>query len=192
MKNVYHYTKGYCVGQIIMGQEILPMTIPGQPGERFVWLTREETYPKSALPAIPELPETLMVNQLKVRQEVDLLKVAKETGGIWRFVFERAKHPEIKVWQGSYQRNRLVKRRFGALLEQTARQVGDQVELWAFATDSLPIANSTLQQLTRHGWKDLLHFSQRHGEPAVIEEFDGAKSKKIILDSMKLRKVLVM
>lgn len=191
MKNLYHYTKGYKVGAILFGQEILALAMSqaSMPDERLVWLTREETYPRTALPGIPEFPETLMANQLKKRHPVDLLKVAAQVGGIWRFAFDATKHPQIKAWLGSYQRSKLIKTPYGKVLESTAQKVGDHVELWAIASSRLSIVGSTLQQLTPQGWVDRVSFFKVEGE-LMVEEVSGACAKKIMTDSFALRKVL--
>lgn len=191
MKNVYHYTKGYKVGSIILAQKILaiPSSSIDFPNEKFVWLTKENSYPISALPAIPEMPETHMMNQLNAKHVVDFNKVGSAIGGIWRFKFDLANHPEIKAWLGSYQRNKLLKSTYGKILEQTARQVGDQVELWSIATGELSIINSTLQQLTPNGWVDRLFFFLQDGGVRV-EEIGKANAKKITLDSIRIQKAM--
>jgi hypothetical protein len=191
MKTVYHYTKGYKIGQIILGLEINAMSSSGLgvPNEKLVWLTKEETYPLSALPAIPEIPETHMMNQLKKQQPVDFNKVASAIGGIWRFKFDLELHPEIKAWYGSYQRNKLVKSAYGKILEQTARQVGDRLEMWSIASGKLSIINSTLQQLTPNGWVDRLQFHMQAGE-AMVDEIGKANITKITLDSIRIQKAM--
>lgn len=189
MKNVYHYTKGYCIGQILLAKQIEPMSEGVLPGDKLVWLTREETYPRTALPAIPDLPETLMMNQLQHRQPVDLLKVAEMVGGVWRFAFNADRHQQIKSWYGSYQRNKYTKTPFGQMAEKLARQVGDQVDLWAVAQGPLSIFGSRLQQLTPQGWVDRLVFIKDHGE-LMVEEIGGVKASKLMADSVLMRKVL--
>lgn len=191
MKSIYHYTKGYRLGEIIFGQKIqaIPSSHLNFPQEKLVWLTREETYPLSALPAIPELPETLMKNQLQERQPVDMLNLAGYVGGIWRFEFNSNVHPEIKPWFGSYQRNKMMKTPWGMMLELTARKVGDQVALWAIASGHLSIINSTLQQLTPNGWVDRLSFLKRAGN-VIVEEIDGASAQKIAADSYRINQAL--
>jgi hypothetical protein len=189
MKNVYHYTKGYCIGQILLAKQIEPMTKGELPGDNLVWLTREETYPRTALPAIPELPETLMMNQLQQRQPVDLLKVAEMVGGVWRFVFNAGRHPQIKSWYGSYQRNKYVKTPFGQVAERLARQVGDQVDYWAVAQGPLSIVGARLQQLTPQGWVDRVSLFKQQGE-LMVEEIDGVNTTKLINDSIRMRRVL--
>ncbi|BDU53384.1 hypothetical protein [Limnohabitans sp. INBF002] len=192
MKKVYHYTKGYKVGSIILNQEInaIAPAIVGLPNENLVWLTKEDSYPTSALPMIPELPETSLINQLKSRAPVDHLKVAKYLGGIWRFAFDFDKHPEIKAWYGSYQRNKLVRTPYGKTLELTAKKVGDRVDLWAIASRRLLINNSTLQQLTPQGWVSRISFF-KEGNESMVEEFNGASSSKIVRDSMRLKQSLL-
>jgi hypothetical protein len=189
MKKVYHYTKGYCIGQILQAKQIEPMTKGMLPRDKLVWLTREETYPRTALPAIPELPETLMMNQLHQRQPVDLMKVAEMAGGVWRFVFDAGRHPQIKSWYGSYQRTKYTKTKFGQMAEKLARQVGDQVDLWAVAQGPLSIVGARLQQLTPQGWVDRLMIFKEQGE-LMVEEIGGVNTTKLINDSNRMRKVL--
>ena len=189
MKSVYHYTKGYCIGQIFLAKEIQPRASDALPGDNLVWLTREETYPRTALPAIPELPETLIMNQLQQRQPVDLLKVAEMVGGVWRFVYEANRHPQIKSWYGSYQRNKYAKTQYGQIAEKLARQAGDQVDLWAIAQGRLSIFGSRLQQLTPQGWVDRLLIFKEQGEH-MIEEINGSSSSKIMKDSLVLQKIM--
>jgi len=90
---------------------------------------------------------------------------------------------------GSYQRNKYAKTPFGQMAEKLARQVGDQVDLWAVAQGPLSIFGSRLQQLTPQGWVDRLVFLKDHGE-LIVEELGGVKASKLMADSVLMRKVL--
>lgn len=186
MTTAYHYTKGYRLFQILSDQRLKSFEmLYGEKlnsGDRWVWLTREERYPKTALPAIKELPQTMLTNQLHAPCEVDLLEVARYVSGIWRFKFELKKHPEIKPWLGSYQRSRLLKKDIGKYLERTARSVGDRVALWSIATNELSIGDSVLQQFTPQGWADRLIFAG-HAEDMTVENIEGFDAGKIMRNS---------
>ena len=186
MTTAYHYTKGYRLFQILSDQRLKSFEMMyGEKlnsGDRWVWLTREERYPKTALPAIKELPQTMLTNQLHAPCEVDLLEVARYVSGIWRFKFELKKHPEIKPWLGSYQRSRLLKKDIGKYLERTARSVGDRVALWSIATNELSIGDSVLQQFTPQGWADRLIFAG-HAEDMTVENIEGFDAGKIMRNS---------
>lgn len=186
MTTAYHYTKGYRLFQILSDQRLksFELLYGGKlnSGDRWVWLTREERYPITALPAIKELPQTMLTNQLNAPCEVDLLEVARYVSGIWRFKFDLAKHPEIKPWLGSYQRSRLLKKDIGRYLEGTARSVGDRVALWSIATNELSIGDAVLQQFTPQGWADRLIFAG-HGRAMTVENIEGFDTGKIMRDS---------
>jgi len=152
-------------------------------GDRWVWLTRDDKYPKTALPAIEKLPQTLLINQINCPQEVNLLEVASYVGGIWRFKFDSDQHPEIKPWLGSYQRSRLIKKKIGKVLEGTAKAAGDNVALWSIALNKLSIGDSVLQQLTPQGWSDRLIFAG-HGAKMTVENLEGFDPGKIMKDSV--------
>ena len=191
MNKVYHYTKGYNVGNIILNKQIEAYSHSSikMPNEKFVWLTTSENYPVSALPAIQEIPETLMLNQMIERKSVDLLNLAKLVGGIWRFEFNRRKHPEIMAWFGSYQRKKFVKQPYGMIIESSAIAVGDDITLWSIANMKLSIMDSILQQLTPKGWIDRVSFFKNQGE-MNIEEIGGSNLNKIIIDSISLSRVV--
>jgi hypothetical protein len=183
---VYHYTKGYRLFGIMKDSRLLSVeSLWGErltSGDRWVWLTRDEKYPKTALPAIEKLPQTLLINQLKSSQEVNLLEVASHVGGIWRFKFDLDQHPEIKPWFGSLQRSRLIRKKVGKVLEGTAKAVGDNVSLWSIAVNKLSIGDSVLQQLTPQGWSDRLIFSG-HGAEMTVTNLEGFDPGKIMKDS---------
>ena len=182
----YHYTKGYRLFGIMKDSRLLSVeSLWGErltSGDRWVWLTRDEKYPKTALPAIEKLPQTLLINQLKSSQEVNLLEVASHVGGIWRFKFDLDQHPEIKPWFGSLQRSRLIRKKVGKVLEGTAKAVGDNVSLWSIAVNKLSIGDSVLQQLTPQGWSDRLIFSG-HGAELTVTNLEGFDPGKIMKDS---------
>ena len=186
MTVAYHYTKGYRLFGIIKDARLLSVEgLWGEritSGDRWVWLTRDEKYPKTALPAIKNLPQTLLTNQLKSPQEVNLLEVASHVGGIWRFKFDLDQHPEIKPWFGSLQRSRLIRKKVGKVLEGTAKAVGDNVSLWSIALNKLSIGDSVLQQLTPQGWSDRLIFAG-HGARMTVENLEGFDPGKIMKDS---------
>ncbi len=110
-------------------------------------------------------------------------------GGVWRFVFDAGRHTQIKSWYGSYQRNKYAKTPFGHMAEKLARQVGDQVHLWAVAQCPLSIVGARLQQLTPQGWVDRVSLFKAQGE-LMVEEFGGVNTSKLINDSVRMRKVL--
>jgi hypothetical protein len=104
-------------------------------------------------------------------------------------VFDASRHPQIKTWYGSYQRNKYAKTPFGQMAEKLARQVGDQVDLWAVTQGPLSIVGAKLQQLTPQGWVDRVRLFKEQGE-LMLEEFGGVNTTKIINDSVRMRKVL--
>jgi hypothetical protein len=182
----FHYTKGYRVGQIFIGQGLVPIEHEQvMPGDPFVWLTRSAEYPVTALPRIADVLDTDLSRQLRFRRAVDMLEVAKHVGGIWRFAFDTADHPEIKPWFGSYQRSKFVKTPWGKVLERTARKVGDRVELWGISPNQLSIGDSMLQQLTPQGWVDRVEFMGQ-GDDIEVADIGAARMSKIATDSIGL------
>lgn len=190
MTTYFHYTKGYNIGLIIMAGKISPLR-QIQPERKeiaddCVWLTRDDRYPITALPRVPDMPESHIEFYLEHKGVApDMLQIAARVGGIWRFAFDRRNVRGVTNWYGSIQRKRALQKPFGAMLESVAKQVGDRTECWAFSQRSLTIANSNLQQLTPQGWVDRICFTEDEGN-LVYTECNGASMSKIAKDSALL------
>ena len=191
MSTIYHYTKGYNLFEILMSQEIKTEEITGvrlhSTVTDFVWFTAEERFPRTALPSVPEMPETNLQLHLGVKKPyVDMQKLAAHIGGIWRFSLARAEFKSIESWIGSYHRKKLVKSQFGKVSEMIAKSAGDKSELWFISSKSVSLVGMTLQQLTPQGWIDRAKFLTQDGVLAVADVGDSNLTK-IMTNSLHQR-----
>ena len=191
MNQIYHYTKGYNLYNILMSQVIETENNSGvrlDPSiTNFAWFTGEDRFPRTALPFVPEMPETNLQQHLfEDKPHVDMLKVAGYVGGIWRFALLRSNHQSIQSWIGSYQRKKLLKTRVGQVNEMIAKKAGDQQAVWFISSKPVSIANMVLQQLTPRGWVDRAHFMKENGS-LLVADLGGADLSKIMTDSLLQR-----
>ncbi len=192
MSNYYHYTKGYNVGQILADGSIAKSVL-GLPGLKagsfdFVWFTKDEVFPRTALPAVSDMPETLLFNQLKPQKpEVDLLKVAEKCAGLWRFAVPSENKPVIKSWFGSLSRVQLLKNPLGKNFEKIAVLAGDKTELWAISKAPVQLDGMTLEELTPDGWIPRIEFSINEEDKLCFSEYEGAEFEKIMENSFQKR-----
>lgn len=192
MSTYYHYTKGYNVGLILVKGSIAKsvLDLPGlkKGNFDFVWFTKDEDFPRTALPAISDMPETLLFNHLKPQKpEVDLLKVAEKCGGLWRFAVPSENKPGIKSWFGSLSRAQLLKNPLGKKFENIAVIAGDKTELWAVSKVPVQLDGMTLEELTPDGWIPRIEFSIGQKNEICFAEFEGADFENIMEKSFQKR-----
>ena len=192
MSNYYHYTKGYNVGQILVDGSIAKsvLALPGfkKGSFDFVWFTKDEAFPRTALPAVSDMPETLLFNQLKPQKpEVDLLKVAEKCGGLWRFAVPCENKPVIKSWFGCISRVQLLKNPLGKKFEKIAVLAGDKTELWAVSKVPVQLDGMTLEELTPDGWLPRMEFSTIEEDELCFAEYEGAEFENIMEKSFQKR-----
>jgi hypothetical protein len=174
MNTIYHYTKGYNLFGILMSQEIQTEAFTGvrlnSPVTNFAWFTAEERFPRTALPCVPDMPETNLMQHLGSNKPyVDMQKLASHIGGVWRFKLNRDEFKSIQSWIGSYHRQKLLKSQIGRANEMIAKNAGDRQELWFISPKSVSLAGMTLQQLTPQGWVDRADFISQGGTVAVAD-----------------------
>ena len=149
----------------------------------FAWFTGEDRFPRTALPCVPEMPETsLQLHLAEEKPHVDMLKLAGYIGGVWRFALHRPNHATIQSWIGSYQRQKLLKTPIGKVNEMVAKKAGDRQELWFISSKPVSLAGMVLQQLTPQGWVDRAHFKQEKGS-LLVADLGNADISKIMTDS---------
>ncbi len=187
MNTIYHYTKGYNLYCILKSQCIETESNSGVrliPSiTNFAWFTGEDRFPRTALPCVPEMPETsLQLHLAEEKPHVDMLKLAGYIGGVWRFALHRPNHATIQSWIGSYQRQKLLKTPIGKVNEMVAKKAGDRQELWFISSKPVSLAGMVLQQLTPQGWVDRAHFKQEKGS-LLVADLGNADISKIMTDS---------
>lgn len=196
MKTYYHYTKGYNVGQIIMKSMICPASSLRanwvKHSDEYAWFTRSGNYQVTALPALPNFPESSIATYMNGEgKEPDMLAIAEHIGGAWRFVFAGKSAQAIKPWLGSYERSKAIKSQLGKTLEKIAIDVGDEIAYWGISKNPVSIRNSCLEQLTPAGWVKRIEFYEEEGE-VLVASFDKADAKEIVMNSLKWREKLGM
>ena len=174
MNAIYHYTKGYNLYEILMSQEIKTEAETGlrhyDPVTNYAWFTAEERFPRTALPCVPNMPETNLMQHLELKKpHVDMQKLASHIGGVWRFKLDRDEFKSIQSWIGSYHRQKLLKSPIGKINEMVAKKAGDRQELWFISSKAVSLAGMTLQQLTPQGWVDRANFISQGGAVAVAD-----------------------
>ncbi len=191
MSTLYHYTKGYNLCGILMSQVIQTESNFGvrlMPGiTNLAWFTKEERFPRTALPCVPEMPETnLQLHLSEIKPEVDMLKLAGYVGGIWRFKLNKDNHDSLQWWISSYQRKRLLKSPIGKVKEMIAKKAGDKQDLWFVSSKPVSLADMVLQQLTPQGWVNRADFKKINGSISVAD-IGNADICKIMMDSILQR-----
>jgi hypothetical protein len=191
MNTIYHYTKGYNLFEILTSQEIKTEAVTGvrlhSSVTNFAWFTAEERFPRTALPCVPDMPETNLQLHLGAQKpNVDMLKLAGHIGGVWRFKLHRPEFKSIQSWIGSYYRQKLLKSPLGKINEMVAKLAGDKQELWFISAKPVSIAGMTLQQLTPCGWVDRADFINQAGT-LTVADIGKADISKIMTDSILQR-----
>lgn len=121
----------------------------------FVWLTEKTQFPKTALPQIPGMPETNLMNHLYASIYVNLDKVRMATGGIFRFGFEST-DMRLEKWRFSDERKKLKTNLLWRTMEKVADKVGDDVRSFWISSNDLDLKNFSLEKFENGVWVNLL------------------------------------
>lgn len=159
---VYHYTKGYAV-ESILNEGIIELEgtrgkIAYKPLTSFVWLTCKNTYPRTALPYVNQLPYTLLGNHLgSNKPNIRWDELSEIIGGIFRFEFLED-DDRIQRWKYSdFRMNNIQDERY-RMLERTANKCGDDINSFYFSTVAMELKSCKLQKYINGDWIDLLVF----------------------------------
>jgi hypothetical protein len=161
--NVYHYTKGYNLQGILKDGFIAKEGTRGRilvkPITSFVWLTSSNVYPRTALPGVPALPYTLLLNHLgSVKPCINWKELSEIIGGIYRISFD-GNDPRIKKWKFSNERKSLLSDDRIKMLEAIARKAGDDVDSFYISNSELELADCKVQRFENGIWIDVLQFN---------------------------------
>jgi hypothetical protein len=156
---IYHYTKGYCLNSIFTDGFIATETkrsiSGGQRETDYVWLTEKTTYPKTALPNIPDVPESnLGVHMSQKSVHVDLDKVGNYVGSFFRFGFESSDR-RFKKWWHSDERASMNSNQIWSKMESVANKVGDDVRSFWISPNDVALEDFSLE-IFAGGWITLI------------------------------------
>jgi hypothetical protein len=156
---IYHYTKGFCLNSIFTDGFIATETkrcISGGKKETdHVWLTEKNIYPKTALPMISELPETdLLLHAVQKSMNVNLDRVGKYTGNVYRFGFNST-DGRFKKWWHSEERTFVKSNQLWSAMESIANKVGDDVRSFWICPNDVQLEDFSLE-VYAGGWITLI------------------------------------
>ena len=156
---IFHYTKGYCLNSIFTDGFIATETkrsiSGGQRETDYVWLTEKTTYPKTALPNIPCVPESnLGVHLSQKSVHVDLDKVGNYVGSFFRFGFESSDR-RFKKWWHSNERASMNSNQIWSKMESVANKVGDDVRSFWISPNDVALEDFSLE-IFAGGWITLI------------------------------------
>jgi hypothetical protein len=159
---IYHYTKGVHIAKIIrsgfLARERECGNGYGSQITNFVWFTEKETYPKTALPNIPEMPETNLLQHFSdVKPIIDWMKLSTHIGGIYRFKFKPTEDRFVKWFDCDYRNSNFKNVRI-KMLDSTANMVGDNIKKFWISKNSVSLKNCELEQLINGVWTSVLKF----------------------------------
>ena len=163
-KSIYHYTKGYAVEGILkegfIGLEGTRGRIACKPATSFVWFTEKDSYPICALPFIPQLPYTNILNHLgQARPSINWKELGEVIGGVYRFEFS-GRDERVEKWTKSSFR---LKNSFDIRiqnLELTANKFEDYANKFWISHFAISLTNCKLQKYVDGIWIDLLKFDE--------------------------------
>ena len=190
-KSVYHYTKEIHICKIIeSGKIILENSTGSIKDERllkflqrknFVWLTESNDYPKTAMPFISSMPETLLLNHTgSIKPDVDWAALANHIGGIFRFKFN-ASDERFEKWTMCDYRKNNSKKPVIARLEESSNLVGDNINKFWVSMNDVNLRNCDLEMLFDGSWSSLFYFDANgeiHQKCGYEIDYFVAKSEK--------------
>ena len=156
---IYHYTKSIKLNSIFedgfIATEMQRTLNSARKKTDVVWLTEKSSYPKTALPCIPQFSETNLITHIQYKGlHVDLDKIGAVLGKFYRFSFDSS-DSRIKPWFYSKERNKLKQNHGWLRMEAVANKVGDDVRSFWFSTNQIELENFGLEVFDG-GWKRVL------------------------------------
>ena len=167
-KSIYHYTKGIHISKIFESGHIAlensTVNIRNQKiadlmkRQNFVWLTESEVYPKTAMPYIPSIPSSFLMNHFDaVKPKIDFEKIAKAVGGLYRFKFAASDERFIR-WLNSNYRKLNHKNNIIKYLEESATLVGDDINKFWISENKVDLINCDLEIFIDGKWSSVCFF----------------------------------
>ena len=156
---IYHYTKCIKLNSIFedgfIATEMQRTLNDDFKFTNNVWLTEKCSYPKTALPLLPEFKETNLMTHLQCKgTHVDLDKIGAYFGKFYRFSFESS-DARFRKWFMSEERHKLKNNQYWMQMEKVANKVGDDVRSFWFSNNQIDLENFNLE-VFEGSWKVLL------------------------------------
>jgi len=156
---IYHYTKGISMNSIFTDGFIATEHKRGLKQIHqltdCVWLTEKTQFPKTALPDISDMPETNLSQHINKTVYVDLDKLARYTGGIYRFSFNSDEGRFVK-WRFSESRKAVEKNILWRRMESIANKVSDDHRSFWISNNDVDLINFSLEEFSNGVWNSML------------------------------------
>ena len=120
-----------------------------------VWLTEKTQFPKTALPSISCMPETNLLLHRNKTIYVNLDKLSKFTGGIYRFSFNSDDKRFVK-WRFSEARKAVENNFEWRSMESLANKVNDDPRSFWVSENDIDLINFSLEEFSNGGWNNIL------------------------------------
>jgi len=173
---IYHYTKGISMNSIFTDGFIATERKRGLSQIHkltdCVWLTEKTQFPKTALPCLSNMPETNLSLHINKTVYVDLDKLSRYTGGIYRFSFNSDDKRFVK-WRFSDSRKFVENNIEWRHMESIANKVSDDHRSFWISDNDVDLINFSLEEFSNGGWNNILtncslsHFSD--DEKSIIK-----------------------
>ncbi len=156
---IYHYTKGISMNSIFTDGYIATERKRGLSQIHkltdCVWLTEKTQFPKTALPRLSNMPETNLALHINKTVYVDLDKLSRLTGGIYRFSFNSDDKRFIK-WRFSESRKLVENNIEWRHMESIANKVSDDHRSFWISENDVDLVNFSLEEFSNGGWNNVL------------------------------------
>jgi hypothetical protein len=156
---IYHYTKGISMNSIFTDGFIATERKRGLSQIHkltdCVWLTEKTLFPKTALPYLSNMPETNLSLHINKTVYVDLDKLSRMTGGIYRFSFNSDDKRFVK-WRFSESRKAVENDIEWRSMESIANKVSDDHRSFWVSDNDVDLINFSLEEFSNGGWNNIL------------------------------------
>lgn len=157
---IYHYTKGISMNSIFTDGFIATERKRGLSQIHkltdCVWLTEKTQFPKTALPCLSNMPETNLSLHINKTVYVDLDKLSRMTGGIYRFSFNSDDKRFVK-WRFSESRKAVENNIEWRHMESIANKVSDEHRSFWISDNDVDLINFSLEEFSNGGWNHILN-----------------------------------
>jgi hypothetical protein len=156
---IYHYTKGISMNSIFTDGFIATERKRGLSQIHkltdCVWLTEKTQFPKTALPYLSNMPETNLSFHVNKTVYVDLDKLSRYTGGVYRFSFNSDDSRFVK-WRFSESRKLVENNIEWRHMESIANKVSDDHRSFWISANNVDLINFSLEEFSNGDWNNVL------------------------------------
>ena len=186
---VYHYTKANRLHSIFtdgfIATEMKRTLNPAPKVTDYVWFTEKLQYPKTALPALSDFPETMLFLHLTTKNvHVDLGKIGAAVGNFYRFSFD-SNDTRFKKWWHSTERQEALLSQIWKGMESVANKVNDEVRAFWISTNDVQLTNFSLEVFEKNSWNTVLsNVSLNNANQETLQTIEGLKetSKRLCIE----------